>query len=248
MAQRCEQLELPLFSPPSFSDLLSQKGITELVVVSNIRLKKSWRVKINRRSQNRTLNIPCIFEKAPEKIKTALIEWTLLATAQKRRGRSHFSLRKKELECMVWDYLAAQGRPIENVRNIAPGDLRFKGCRYDLQEVFDCLNSAYFGGKLSSYIRWNRSHWRSYQTHFLDSQGRRCNLISIARLYDRMDVPRFAIEAIVYHEMLHIAIPPYKRRFQNVIHGREFRRAEQSFPYFKQWRQWERECVKRKGL
>jgi hypothetical protein len=246
MTERCEQLELPLFSPPSFSDVLFKKGIVDLVVVPNIRLKKGWRVKINSRSRQQTLLVPCFFEKAPEKIKTALIEWTQLATAQKRRGRSRFSLRKKELECLVWEYLAANGKPIENVRNIAPADLRFKGCRYDLQEVFSSLNAAFFEGKLTSYIRWNRSNWRSYQTHFLDMQGKRHNLISIARLYDRVDVPRFAIEAIVYHEMLHIAIPPYKRRFQNVIHGREFRRAEQSFPHFKQWRQWERDSVKRR--
>jgi predicted SprT family Zn-dependent metalloprotease len=57
-------------------------------------------------------------------------------------------------------------------------------------------------------------------------------------------VPRHAIEGIVFHEMLHIAIPPYKRSGKNVIHGPEFRKAERGFPHFNAWRKWEKEHLK----
>jgi hypothetical protein len=114
-----------------------------------------------------------------------------------------------------------------------------------LREVFSSLNATYFNGTLTSFIRWGKSRGRSYQTTFTDEQGKRQNLISIAQLYNRPDVPRFAMESIVYHEMLHIAIPPFKRNFKNIIHGRDFKRAEQSFPYFTQWRQWEKDRLKK---
>jgi hypothetical protein len=244
MPQSCEQMELPLFEHRTFEDLLALKGIYDVTVSYNPRLKSGWRMKIHSPSGRRIVSVPAYFEDAPEKVKVAIIGWAMLFPLKGRRKRPDFRERKKELEHGVLEFIASSGKAHTALRRIASQDFRSRGRLYDLGEIFQSLNSSYFGGKLSSYIRWGKSSGRSYQRSFTDAQGRRQNLISIAQLYDATDVPRFAIEGIVFHEMLHIAVPPYKRNFKNVIHGREFKRAERSFPYFKEWRQWERQRLK----
>jgi hypothetical protein len=244
MQQSCEQMELLLFEGRSFEELLAMRGIRHVTVSFNPRLKSSWRMKIHSLSDRRTVGVPAYFEDAPEKVKEAVIEWALLFPPKGRRKRPDFRERKKKLELVVLEFISASGKAHATVRRIASQDIGSMGRLYDLREVFQSLNASYFDGKLSSYIRWGKSRGRSYQTAFTDASGKRQNLISIAQLYNASDVPRFAIEGIVFHEMLHIALPPYKRNFKNVIHGREFKRAERSFPRFNEWRQWERQRMK----
>jgi len=239
-----EQLELPLFSPMSFDALIRKTGAKGLTVVLNNRLKRGWSVKINSFSAKRTLTIPRYFEDAPETIKTALIEWAHLPVSRRRKKTSPVFQRKKQLERAVWEYVEQSGNKADKVRLANPNTFSTHGLVYDLREVFDSVNASYFSGKLSSYIRWNKSNWRSYQTFFVDKSKTRLSLISIAQTYNKIGVPRFAIEGIVYHEMLHIAIPPYKRNGKNVIHGPEFRTAERGFPHFNAWRRWEKEHLK----
>jgi SprT-like family. len=245
MQTHAEQLELPLFPSPSFNELLRQQGTANLNILFNKRLKRGWSAKISPFFGKRTLTIPSYFEDAPEKVKSALIEWALLPATRRRKKTSAAAQRKKQLEHFIWEYVEASGNKSEKKFSINPENFRSEGRRYDLREVFSTLNTAYFNGRLVSYIRWNKSNWRSYQTFFIDRQGRRNSLISIAQTYNRPDVPRYAIEGIVYHEMLHIVIPPYKRGFQNVIHGAEFKRAERQFPFFREWRKWEKEHLKK---
>jgi hypothetical protein len=238
--QACRQMELPLFAPPAFNEVLSRQRIDNIDVCFNERLKRSWRVRINAFSGRRTLTIPSHFEDAPEQIKEAFIEWAMLTPTLKQRGNAASRQRKRRLEHMIWEYAESSGKKTHSARRVSPNSFQSTGRLYDLREVFDSVNARYFSGKLTSYVRWNKSRLRSYQTAFVDTEGQRHNLISIARVYNGPDVPRFAVEAIMYHEMLHIAIPPYKRDYHNIIHGPEFRRAEQSFPHFKDWRKWEK--------
>ncbi|MGB7567881.1 MAG: hypothetical protein WBM07_08470 [Chitinivibrionales bacterium] len=244
MQTNSEQLELALFPSPSFNELLYRQGTANLNIVFNKRLKRGWSVKINPMFGKRTLTAPAYFEDAPENIKSALIEWALMPATRRRKKQTANARRKKQLEHLVWEYVEASGNKAEKKFSINPHTLQTAGRVYNLREVFGTLNTTYFSDKLVSHIRWNRSYWRSYQTFYVDKQGRRNSLISIARTYNRPDVPRFAIEGIVFHEMLHIAVPPYKRGHQNVIHGAEFKRAERQFPFFNEWRRWEKDHLK----
>ncbi len=244
MADCCEQLELPLFTPLSFEEILSQKNIRNLTFAVNSRLKNGWRVIIQASTGSRTLVVPAYFENAPMPVKNALIEWALLPPLRKSGKSSIAFKRKKELERLAWNYGRLHGKPAARVRILSRCSFQAVGRRYDLKEVFNALNTDYFNGRLSSFVRWNKSRRRSYQTVFTDEHGRRHNLISIAQTYNRPDVPRFAIEGIVFHEMSHIEIPPYTKNSRAIVHGPEFKRMERSFPYYSQWRQWEREQMK----
>ncbi len=242
-----EQLELPLFAPPSFDDLLRAAGNTgALSVVLSRRLRSSWRVTLHRITRKRTLVAPALLDDAPAEVKQTLIDWALLPWRPRGRNRGAIVRNKKSLEQKVWAYLAEKGVAPRRVRPVDPALFltAAKGSRYDLREVFDCLNERYFGGQLKSSIRWGaHAGATSCQGFRMDSPGNRFSLITIAGAYNHPDVPRFAIEAVVFHEMLHVHIPPSKRNGRNVIHGPVFKRAERALPHFKRWRAWERKCL-----
>jgi hypothetical protein len=240
------QLALPLFAAPSFEEVSSRAGHGDLTVRLNRRLRNSWRVIVSPRRGERTLVVPAACADAPESIKQALIAWATMP--KPRRGAHSVRIQKQLLETTIKKYLVETG--IATQRNgrldASQSGYHARGCRYDLVEIFQSLNERFFEGRINASIRWGSDgSTTSYQTNRRDRQGQRFALITIAGAYDHPEVPRFAIEGIVYHEMLHIAIPPYTRNGRRTIHGPEFTRAERSTPFFVLWREWERVHLRR---
>ena len=56
------------------------------------------------------------------------------------------------------------------------------------------------------------------------------NAIIISKVFDQAQVPRVAMEYIVYHEMLHLKHPVKMRGVRRSVHGSEFREDEKAFP------------------
>lgn len=66
------------------------------------------------------------------------------------------------------------------------------------------------------------------------------HLITIGQVYDHPSVPRFALEGVIHHEILHIVHPPRKAGLlKRHVHHKEFRDAETAFPEYRKWREWE---------
>jgi len=244
-----QQLSLPLFAPPSFSDLLNINGMSGLLEVTvNPRLKRGWQVKVRPFSKKRQLTIPRHLCDAPREVKEALIAWALLPCRPGRSRKQEVRRQRSILEKTVWCH-------IESIPNTPRRTSRFsakafaektKGERYDLREVFETVNAVYFNHALAAVVRWgDKKSKTSYHTLKTDSTGTKVNCITIAGVYNHKDVPRFAIEAIMHHEMLHIAVPPYRKNSRLVIHGKEFRTAERNFPFHEAWRQWEKNDLTR---
>ena len=118
MTDYCEQMELPLFTSRSFDEIIASKGIRDVAIIPNPRLKSSWRVKINSPSGRRTLIVPAYFENSPENIKEAIVDWALLFPLKKRRKQSGFSRQKKILEHLVLDYITRSGNAHKKTRKI----------------------------------------------------------------------------------------------------------------------------------
>ncbi len=244
-SDRVEQLTLDLFPPRSFNELCSEQKQRDIEILFNSRLRKSWYVKINRNSNRRELHLPPVFENAPEEIKLALIEWVMLSSQRRRRGCRQITIqRRKSIERRLFDYLAEHSPQLfdKPKKPFRPGPT--KGCRWDLKEVFDSLNEKYFCNRLSSFLRWGcASSKTSYQSTRKDNAGKTVHCITIAGIYNHPSVPRFAIESIMYHEMLHIHIPPRKENDRTITHGKDFKMLERSFPHYPEWRKWERETL-----
>ena len=56
------------------------------------------------------------------------------------------------------------------------------------------------------------------------------NAIVISRVFDHPRVPRYAVEYILFHEMLHLKHPVKLRGLRRCVHSSEFRAEEKMFP------------------
>jgi len=52
----------------------------------------------------------------------------------------------------------------------------------------------------------------------------------VSRVFDHPAVPRYVVEYIVYHEMLHLKHPVKLRGSRRCVHSREFLQDEKRFP------------------
>jgi predicted metal-dependent hydrolase len=60
------------------------------------------------------------------------------------------------------------------------------------------------------------------------------NTIVVSRVFDRPSSPRYAIEYLLYHEMLHLKHPVRMRGLRRCVHSREFKADEGLFPQLRE--------------
>lgn len=101
------------------------------------------------------------------------------------------------------------------------------GHYYDLDEVFESVNRRFFHGLLGRpVLTWSGHHARRLLGHYDAAH----NTIVVSRIFDGPKVPRYAIEYLMYHEMLHLKHPVRVRGGRRCIHSREFQAEERLFP------------------
>ena len=124
---------------------------------------------------------------------------------------------------------AAVTRQTEVIRH-ARGSKRFfgpEGRFYNLDEVFDSLNFRFFGGLLGRpNLTWSEHHAKRLLGHYDAAH----NTIVVSRVFDRPSSPRYAIEYLLYHEMLHLKHPVKMRGLRRCVHSAEFKAEEAQFP------------------
>src|SRR5205823_920948 len=102
-----------------------------------------------------------------------------------------------------------------------------QGHCYDLEAIFEDLNQRFFWGLLARpQLTWSTTHARTSLGHYDAAH----NTIVISRLFDDPRVPSYAVEYIVYHEMLHLKHPVRTRGGRRCVHPREFQDEEKQFP------------------
>ena len=102
-----------------------------------------------------------------------------------------------------------------------------KGTTYDLDAIFEELNVSYFHGLLARpHLTWSQNHARNSLGHYDPAH----NTIVVSRALDDPCVPRYALEYIVYHEMLHLRHPVRLRGSRRCVHSPEFAAEERLFP------------------
>jgi hypothetical protein len=110
-----------------------------------------------------------------------------------------------------------------------------RGEIYDLDEIFLFLNQIYFQSSLPKpVLTWSaRETFRTLGHH--DSAHK---TVSISKSLDNKRVPRFVVEYVVYHEMLHIKHPTVHHNGRRYNHTPAFRRDEENFAYFEEAEKW----------
>jgi hypothetical protein len=164
-----------------------------------------------------------LLEGAPETVIHAIAH-ILLAKLYKKPIDAAHNARYKRFASS-----AAVTRQTELIR-YARGSKRFfgpEGRFYNLDEVFDSLNMRFFGGLLGRPdLTWSEHHARRSLGHYDAAH----NTIVVSRVFDRPSSPRYAIEYLLYHEMLHLKHPVRMRGLRRCVHSREFKADEAQFP------------------
>ena len=164
-----------------------------------------------------------------------LVEWGDVAAVILRRDDA------------AWSRLSARlhQSPPDAPRR-APGELSPKGDTYDLGVMLKRLCDTYFNGEHLVPVGWGR--WPSIPPRRgmrLGSCGGNPVVIRIHPCLDAPDVPEWFVEFVLYHELLHVVVPPSRGAGgRREIHGDEFMRLERRHPRFREAMSWEAQHIR----
>ena len=123
--------------------------------------------------------------------------------------------------------LAARGR---RGRRVESGP---KGMAHNLGPIFSRLNRRFFGGRLHRpRLGWSKRRWRAQLGCFDPGLDQ----IVINTRLDTGEVPKYVVEYVLYHEMLHVRHPIRAASCGLQAHGEDFRRAERRFEHYERAR------------
>ena len=195
------------------------------VFVIRFRRFVSLNTTIRLRDAELRVNLSDLLEGAPENVLRAIAHILIAKIYKKPIDPSH-NLRYKRFASS-----AAVTRQTEQIRSTRGSKRYFgpEGRYYHLEEVFDTLNMRFFGGLLGRpNLTWSEGMARRALGHYDAAH----NTIVVSRIFDRPSSPRYAIEYLLYHEMLHLKHPVRMHGTRRCVHGREFKAEEALFPQF----------------
>jgi hypothetical protein len=110
-----------------------------------------------------------------------------------------------------------------------------RGSARDLEAVFSYVNSKYFGDGIEKPdLAWVRESPRS-RVGFYHSPLR---ILAVNRVLDNDRIPRYVLEFVMYHELLHDTIEHVEGPFRRTAHTKEFRLREREFPKHDEAQKW----------
>lgn len=173
---------------------------------------------------------------SPDDVRESLA-WYLLCRAYRRRcpagkaDRYAAFARSREL----WE--PNRSRYLSRAKNLS---FEPKGRSRDLKEVFDYVNSCCFSGRIEPpTLAWSRESPRQRLGFYFDS----LNLLAANQVLDSDRVPRYVLEFVVYHELLHHIDARSARRIRRVHHTKEFKEQERAFSHYEDAERWLRRIV-----
>jgi hypothetical protein len=187
----------------------------------------SLNTRIRLREGKIEVSLSDLLEGAPEMVVRAIAH-ILLAKLYKKPIEPAQELRYKRFV-----YSAAVVRQTELIRGARGNKRGFgpEGRFYNLEEVFDTLNERFFGGLLGRpELTWSESVAKRALGHYDAAH----NTIVVSRVFDRPSSPRYAVEYLLYHEMLHLKHPVKLKGMRRCVHSREFKAEEKLFPQLKE--------------
>jgi len=164
-----------------------------------------------------------VLEGAPESVLAAIAHILLAKLYRKPIEAAHALRYRKHLGSASITERAEQVRRSRGRKRISSA----RGHVYDLDEIFDELNQRFFQGLLGRpVLTWSAQRARRLLGHYDAAH----NTIVVSRVFDTAQTPRFAIEYLLYHEMLHLKHPVLVRGGRRCVHSREFQQDEKRFP------------------
>jgi hypothetical protein len=164
-----------------------------------------------------------LLEGAPENVLRAIAHILLAKMYRRPIDREHASRYRRYVSSQHMSRKAHLVRQIRGRKRIGPACGRI----YDLDAIFEKLNNLFFHGLLARpQMSWSSERARNRLGHYDPAH----NAIVISRVFDHPRVPEYAVEYIVYHEMLHLKHPVRLRGSRRCVHSSEFQAEEREFP------------------
>jgi len=171
-----------------------------------------------------------LLEGAPEPVLRAIAHILLAKMYRKPIERDHATRYRRYVSSHDITRKALLVRQMRGRKRIGSA----QGRAYDLEAIFDDLNTRFFYGLLARpQMTWSRDHARNHLGHYDPAH----NAIVVSRVFDHPRVPRYAVEYILYHEMLHLKHPVKLRGSRRCVHSQEFQAEEKLFPHLDQAKQ-----------
>jgi len=172
-----------------------------------------------------SIRISDLLEGAPPPVFRAIVHILLAKLYRRRLDPLHAARYRRHVSSPALAKRAQAVRQLRGRKRITSA----QGRTYDLHEVFDDLNRHYFYGLLGRpRMSWAAAASRVNLGHYDPAH----NTIVISRIFDHPGMPRFAVEYLVYHEMLHLKYPVRLRGSRRCIHSSAFQAEEKRFPHF----------------
>ena len=176
------------------------------------------------------LRISDILEGAPESVLRAIIHILMAKIYRKPIDSGQSTRYRRYISSRDLQQKAHLVRQIRGRKHFASP----QGHTYDLDAIFEDLNLRFFHGLLARpRMSWSSTRARNSLGHYDPAH----NAIVVSRIFDQPRVPRYAVEYLVYHEMLHLKHPVKLRGSRRSVHGPEFHADEKLFPQLEQAKQ-----------
>jgi predicted metal-dependent hydrolase len=165
-----------------------------------------------------------LLEGAPNPILHAIAHILLAKLYHKPIDRSHSTRYRRYIASHDLASKARLVRQLRGRKHIHSA----RGHHYHLEEIFDELNRRFFHGLMGRpQLTWSREHARNRLGHYDPAH----NTIVVSKVFDDSRVPKYVVEYILYHEMLHLKHPVKLRGGRRCVHSKEFLEEENLFPH-----------------
>jgi hypothetical protein len=152
------------------------------------------------------------------------------------------SLWKKVTRYLYTDEVVARAQAsfLEKEETIDPDP---DGDCYDLNHVFDTVNSRYFDGRAEKpALAWSRRQWYAKFGYYMEDH----NAIVISKILDNYSIPRFVLEYVMFHELLHMIHGHLNISGASESHHYYFKTDEKKFERREEAEEWLEKIYKRK--
>ena len=164
-----------------------------------------------------------LLEPAPTSVHHAIAHILLAKLYKKPIAPTHSDRYRRYVSSEPISRLAEHIRQTRGRKRIVSA----RGRLWDLDEVFETLNTRFFHGLLGRpTLTWSAHAARRLLGHYDAAH----NTIVVSRVFDAPGTPRCAIEYLLYHEMLHLKHPVRVKAGRRCVHSREFQAEERLFP------------------
>ena len=184
---------------------------------------------IRLRENTLKLRISDLLEGAPESVLHAIFHILIAKIYRKPIDNEHAVRYRRYVSSHDLTRKAHLVRQMRGRKRIASP----QGHTYDLDAIFEDLNHRFFHGLLARpQMTWSGARARNILGHYDPAH----NAIVVSRIFDHPRVPKYAVEYLVYHEMLHLKHPVKLRGSRRCVHPKEFMEEEKLFPQLEEAR------------